>query len=58
MLLLIAVLFEMGNFEECIIACENAIDIGREHRADYKIIAKFTQSFILLELSEEWEIHI
>ncbi|KAF9438615.1 Hsp90 cochaperone [Entomortierella beljakovae] len=35
-----AVYFEMGNFEECIKTCEEAIDVGRENRADYKLIAK------------------
>ncbi|KAF9164396.1 Hsp90 cochaperone [Actinomortierella ambigua] len=35
-----AVFFEMGNFEECIKTCEQAIEVGREHRADYKLIAK------------------
>jgi stress-induced-phosphoprotein 1 len=35
-----AVYFEMGNFDECIKTCEEAIDVGREHRADYKLIAK------------------
>lgn len=35
-----AVLFEMGKYDECIATCENAVDVGREHRADYKIIAK------------------
>ncbi|KAF9908689.1 Hsp90 cochaperone [Linnemannia zychae] len=35
-----AVYFEMGNYDECIKTCEEAIDVGREHRADYKLIAK------------------
>ncbi|KAG0367244.1 chaperone activator Sti1 [Gamsiella multidivaricata] len=35
-----AVYFEMGSYEECIKTCEEAIDVGREHRADYKLIAK------------------
>ncbi|KAF9361756.1 Hsp90 cochaperone [Mortierella sp. AD094] len=35
-----AVYFEMGKFDECIKTCEEAIDVGREHRADYKLIAK------------------
>ncbi|KAG0293414.1 Hsp90 cochaperone [Linnemannia gamsii] len=35
-----AVYFEMGNFDDCIKTCEEAIDVGREHRADYKLIAK------------------
>ncbi|KAG0326821.1 Hsp90 cochaperone [Podila humilis] len=35
-----AVYFEMGNYDDCIKTCEEAIDVGREHRADYKLIAK------------------
>ncbi|KAF9913869.1 Hsp90 cochaperone [Lobosporangium transversale] len=35
-----AVYFEMGKYEECIKTCEEAIEVGREHRADYKLIAK------------------
>lgn len=35
-----AVYFEMGKYDECIKTCEEAIDVGREHRADYKLIAK------------------
>ncbi|KAF9925617.1 Hsp90 cochaperone [Linnemannia zychae] len=35
-----AVYFEMGNYDECIKTCEQAIDVGREHRADFKLIAK------------------
>lgn len=35
-----AVHFEMGQFDECISLCQRAIDVGREHRADFKLIAK------------------
>lgn len=35
-----AVYFEQKKYEECIQECEKAIDIGRENRADFKIIAK------------------
>ncbi|CAG8568070.1 8265_t:CDS:10, partial [Acaulospora morrowiae] len=35
-----AVLFEQEKYEECIKVCEEAIDIGRENRADYKLIAR------------------
>jgi len=35
-----AVHFEEKNYEECIKVCLEAVDIGREHRADYKLIAK------------------
>eukprot|EP00096_Caligus_rogercresseyi_P016122 TRINITY_DN867_c0_g1_i1.p1 TRINITY_DN867_c0_g1~~TRINITY_DN867_c0_g1_i1.p1 ORF type:complete len:325 (-),score=144.84 TRINITY_DN867_c0_g1_i1:193-1167(-) len=37
---LAAVHLEMKEFEECIRICEEAIDVGRENRADYKFIAK------------------
>lgn len=35
-----AVHFERKEFEQCIKLCVNAIDIGRENRADFKLIAK------------------
>jgi stress-induced-phosphoprotein 1 len=35
-----AVLFEQGKFQECIKTCEDAVDVGREYRADFKLIAK------------------
>lgn len=35
-----AVYFEQKNFQECIKQCEKAVDVGRENRADFKIIAK------------------
>ncbi|KAJ3003097.1 UNVERIFIED_CONTAM: hypothetical protein HDU68_005883, partial [Siphonaria sp. JEL0065] len=35
-----AVLFEMGNFDECIKVCDDAVEKGREIRADFKIISK------------------
>ncbi|CAG8760973.1 12639_t:CDS:2, partial [Gigaspora rosea] len=35
-----AVLFEQENYEECIKICEQAVDVGREHRADFKLIAR------------------
>ncbi|CAH0556104.1 unnamed protein product [Brassicogethes aeneus] len=37
---LAAVYFEQKEFEKCIKECENGIEIGRENRADYKLIAK------------------
>ena len=35
-----AVHFEMKNYTECISTCNKAIDVGRENRADFKLIAK------------------
>lgn len=35
-----AVYFEMGQFDECIKQCNSAINVGRENRADFKLIAK------------------
>ncbi|KAJ3353854.1 Hsp90 cochaperone [Entophlyctis luteolus] len=35
-----AALFEMGNYEECIKTCDDAVEKGREQRADFKLIAK------------------
>ncbi|VEN60495.1 unnamed protein product [Callosobruchus maculatus] len=37
---LAAVYFEQKEYEKCIKECERAIDIGRENRADFKLIAK------------------
>lgn len=35
-----AALFEKGDYEGCIKACQEAVDHGREVRADFKLIAK------------------
>ncbi|VUZ39870.1 unnamed protein product [Hymenolepis diminuta] len=35
-----AVYFEMGDLAECINTCEKAVDLGRDIRADFKLIAK------------------
>lgn len=38
-----AVYFERKEYEECIKTCEKGIEIGRENRADFKLIAKAFQ---------------
>lgn len=35
-----AALYEAVRYDDCIKTCEEAVEIGREQRADYKIIAK------------------
>ena len=35
-----AVFFEQEKYVECIAKCEEAVDVGRENRADFKLIAK------------------
>ena len=37
---LAAVYFEMKDYTKCIETCDKAIDVGREKRADFKLIAK------------------
>ena len=37
---LAAVHFEKGDYEACIRTCEQAVEKGREVRADYKLVAR------------------
>jgi len=37
---LAAVHFETKNYQECVQVCEKAVEVGRENRADFKLIAK------------------
>lgn len=35
-----AVYFEQKEYEKCVQECQAAIELGRENRADFKLIAK------------------
>ena len=35
-----AVYFEQKNYEECIKTCQQALEVGRENQADFKLMAK------------------
>ncbi|XP_050668690.1 stress-induced-phosphoprotein 1 [Leptidea sinapis] len=52
-----AVYFEQKEYEKCIKECEKAIEIGRENRADYKLIAKaFTRIGNAYKKLEQWKL--
>ncbi|XP_066583003.1 stress-induced-phosphoprotein 1 [Prorops nasuta] len=51
-----AVYFEQKEYDKCIKQCEKAIDIGRENRADFKLIAKaFTRIGNAYKKMENWK---
>ncbi|XP_061704073.1 stress-induced-phosphoprotein 1 [Cydia pomonella] len=52
-----AVYFEKKEYEKCIKECEKAIEIGRENRADFKLIAKaFTRIGNAYKKMEQWKL--
>ncbi|CAH0581632.1 unnamed protein product [Chrysodeixis includens] len=52
-----AVYFEQKEYEKCIKECEKAIDVGRENRADFKLIAKaFTRIGNAYKKMEQWKL--
>ncbi|XP_076672614.1 stress-induced phosphoprotein 1 [Andrena cerasifolii] len=51
-----AVYFEQKEYDKCISQCEKAIEIGRENRADFKLIAKaFTRIGHVYKKMENWK---
>ncbi|XP_043253235.1 stress-induced-phosphoprotein 1 isoform X1 [Colletes gigas] len=51
-----AVNFEQKEYEKCIAQCEKAIEVGRENRADFKLIAKaFTRIGHAYKKMEDWK---
>ncbi|CAD6208431.1 GSCOCG00003443001-RA-CDS, partial [Cotesia congregata] len=51
-----AVYFEQKEYQKCIEQCEKAIEIGRENRADFKLIAKaFTRIGHSYEKMSNWK---
>ncbi|KAJ0175854.1 hypothetical protein K1T71_009013 [Dendrolimus kikuchii] len=52
-----AVYFEQKDYEKCIKECERAIEVGRENRADFKLIAKaFTRIGNAYKKMEQWKL--
>ncbi|XP_012233387.1 stress-induced-phosphoprotein 1 [Linepithema humile] len=51
-----AVYFEQKEYEKCIDQCSKAIEVGRENRADFKLIAKaFTRIGHAYKKMENWK---
>lgn len=51
-----AVYFEKKDYRKCVTECERAIEVGRENRADYKLIAKsFTRMGNSYKKLGEWK---
>lgn len=51
-----AVYFEQKEYHKCIAQCEKAIEVGRENRADFKLIAKaFTRIGHAYKKMENWK---
>lgn len=51
-----AVYFEQKEYNKCISQCEKAIEVGRENRADFKLIAKaFTRIGHAYKKMENWK---
>lgn len=51
-----AVYFEQKEYQKCITQCEKAIEVGRENRADFKLIAKaFTRIGHAYKKMENWK---
>ena len=40
LIVIVAVYFEQKEYDKCIEECQQAVDIGRENRSDFKLIAK------------------